>query len=89
MVKVEITGYKEIVSKGKTLYYLSAIAEGEENGTVGLATYNAFVSAEHLKKHEVLPVELLGCKADYYTRKSGYTYKSGITFKKRIIERRM
>ena len=88
MVKVEITGYKEIVFKGKTLYYLSAIAEGEEKGTEGLATYNAFVCAEHLKKHDVSVDEILGTKADYYTRKSGDTYKSGITFKNRIIERR-
>ena len=88
MIKVEITGYKEITKNGKTLYYLSAIAEGEEKGSEGLTTYNSFVSAEHLHKHDVCIDELIGCKADYYVKKSGDTYKSGITFKNRIIERR-
>ena len=88
MVKVEITGYKKIVSKGKNLYYLSAIAEGEEKGIEGLATYNAFVSDEHLKKHNVSVDEIIGTKADYYTRKNGTRFDSGITFKNRIIERR-
>ena len=49
MVRVEITGYKKIERNGKTLYYLSALAIDPIDEVVGIATYNAFVRASHLK----------------------------------------
>lgn len=89
MVTVEIVGYKKIKKKGKTFYYLSAIEFPDddivsfvsaEKGTEGRATYNAFVSSEHLKKHDV-PEDLIGLKAHYYNVKDGNVCKDGITFK--------
>ena len=84
MEKVEITGYKKIVKNGKTLFYLSALAKDPIKGVEGLATFNAFVSLEHLKKHNV-PLDsstgLIGLECYYYSCKDGDTYRSGITFK--------
>lgn len=81
MVKVEITGYKEITKGDDTLYYLSAIALQTVEGVEGLPTYNAFISEEHLAKHGITPSDIIGRCADYYTAKRGDTFKSGITFK--------
>lgn len=83
MVNVEIVGVKKIDTKGKTLYYLSAMSEATEKGTSGYTTYNAFVSAEHLKKYNMPESadKLIGSKARYYNVKDGDTWKSGITFK--------
>ena len=81
MVRVEITGYKKIEKAGKVIYLLYAIADKNEKGIEGLATYSAFVSPEHLKKHSIEDNSLIGKMADYYTVKDGDRYKSGITFK--------
>ena len=81
MVRVEITGYKKIERNGKTLYYLSALAIDPIDEVVGIATYNAFVRASHLKKYKVPEGSLVGLEADYYNVKDGDTWKSGITFK--------
>lgn len=94
MVTVEIVGYKKIEKKGKIFYYLSAIESMDdynvsfvsaEKGTEGLTTYNAFVSSEHLKVHNV-PEDLVGIKAHYFNVKNGNTYKCGITFKNYSIK---
>ena len=81
MVKVEITGFKEIEKNGRTLYYLSAVAVEPVEGFEGFPTYNAFVSEEHLRKNCIARFDLLGSYAEYYNTKRGDTYKSGITFK--------
>ena len=81
MITVEVVGYKKIEKKGKTLYYLSCISEDTEKGSEGLTTYNAFVTSEHLAKHDVPEERIIGSKAQYYNVKDGDTWKSGITFK--------
>ncbi len=86
MVRVEITGYKKIQKKGATFYLLYAIANNVEESIEGLATYSAFVSLEHLKKHSIEENSLIGYMADYYTVKDGDGYKSGITFKNKSGE---
>lgn len=81
MVRVEITGYKKITKKGKTIYLLYAISDVLQDGIIGLSTYSAFVSPSHLKKYKIEENSLVGTLADYYTVKDGDDYKSGITFK--------
>lgn len=81
MVRISITGYKKIEKRGKTIYLLYGISEGDEPGIIGLPTYSAFVSPSHLKKYKIEENSLVGTLADYYTVKDGDCYKSGITFK--------
>lgn len=81
MVSVNIIGYKKVVKNSKTLYYVSAVTNETLSGTEGFTTYNAFVSEEHLKKHNVTPERLIGKNANYYNVKDGDRWKSGITLK--------
>ena len=81
MVSVNIIGYKKVVKNAKTLYYVSAVSNDTLSGTQGFTTYNAFLSEEHLKKHNVDPEKLIGKNGNYYNVKDGDRWKSGITLK--------
>lgn len=81
MVSVNIIGYKKVVKNTKTLYYVSAVSNETLAGTVGFTTYNAFISDEHLKKHNILPENLVGVNGNYYNIKDGDRWKTGITLR--------
>ncbi len=81
MVKIEITGYKKVKKSDKTLYYLSAISCDTPKDSVGVMTYNGFVSEKYLTDCDLSESTLVGAKGNYYNVKQGNTYKQGISLK--------
>lgn len=81
MVNIEIVGYKKITKNDKTFYHVSAISEKEVEKTVGLTTYNGFLSSEHLEKNSVTEDKLVGSKGKIFNIKEQNGYKTVISLK--------
>lgn len=82
MVNIEIVGYKKITKNEKTFYHVSAISDTTLKDTVGLTTYNGFISSEHLEKHSIAESSLVGAKGAVYNIKEQNGYKTVISLKK-------